>query len=66
MLRLRNKIISTSKLRPLIVECNLYMESNNVKIKNYEPSYKGLIKSFIDRYEKDEYKDVEMYDFLTK
>ncbi len=66
MLRLRTKIISTSKPRPLMVQCNLYMESNNVKIKNYEPSYKGLIESFIDRYEKDEYKDVEMYDFLTK
>jgi dipeptidyl-peptidase-3 len=65
MLRLRNKIISTSKPRPLMVQCNLYMENNNVKLKNYEPSYKGLIESFIDRYEKDEYKDVEMYDFLT-
>ncbi len=50
MMRIREKIIKTSKPRPLMVQPNLKLISNEVQLITYSPDYNGIIQSFIDRY----------------
>jgi dipeptidyl-peptidase-3 len=55
MMKLREIIIETTKPRPLMVQPNLILKSNDIIMQTYENSYVGLIKSFIDRFSSKDY-----------
>lgn len=61
MMKNRDIIISTTKQRPLMVQPNLIMGEKDIIIKTYENNYFGLIHSFIDRFNGENYDILELW-----
>jgi len=64
MMSIREKIIKTAKPRALMVQPNLKItQDGEIKLVTYEPSYKGIIKSFTERFTNE---NKEMLKFLLE